>query len=98
MNYCRLAIVEIIHLGLSTPSIVRLTQALGSTALKSSRTAIGDYFDAESASILSDLERLLGGAYVCTKNFLAETTRFERSSAFANLAMKNGTVTYLQGV
>lgn len=59
---------------LSVPKIIDLATNLGSTALQSSSTALGPYLDAGSASIRSDLERLVLASYIATKDIFTDTT------------------------
>jgi len=90
---------EILEDALNTPSIYRLTQALGNSALKSAQTSLGPYFDAATASIHSDLTRLVLGAYFATINTLAETTMFDdRYEDIPNLAFDQTTKQYKDGV
>jgi len=49
---------------------------LGRAALASSSSALGTGFDAETASIQNDIERLVNASYIATRNVLAETTRY----------------------
>ncbi|MCJ1268264.1 hypothetical protein MMC22_008151 [Lobaria immixta] len=56
------------------PKIVNLATKLGATALQSGSTALGSILDAGSASIHSDLERLVLASYIATKNVLTDTT------------------------
>lgn len=70
------AMVFIFKSFLSQPRIIELVQSLGSKALKSAATSQGLFFDAGSSSLQSDLQRLILGAYIATKNTLAETTLF----------------------
>lgn len=56
------------------PMIVRLGQKLGSRALQSASTAVGQTFDAKSASMESDLHQLAAASYIATKNILTDTT------------------------
>jgi hypothetical protein len=81
------AMVLIFQNFLSQPRIVGLTQSLGAKALKSAATSQGYYFDAGSSSLQSDLQRLILGAYIATKNTLAETTMFNAKQypAISNL-------------
>lgn len=59
---------------LSGPKIVNLATKLGATALQSGSTALGRILDAGSASIHSDLERLVLASYIATKNVLTDAT------------------------
>jgi hypothetical protein len=72
-------------------------QALGTSALKSAAKALGRYFDAESSALHSDLERLVLGAYVATKNTLSETTMFSTQSADIPNAMMGNDSQILPG-
>lgn len=65
---------------LSTPMIITLATNLGASALQSSLTTLGPILDGSSASIHSDLERLVLASYVATKNVLTETTLFPTTS------------------
>lgn len=92
-------LVEVLEDALNTPSIFRLTQALGNSALKSAQTSLGAYFDAATASIHRDLTRLVLGAYFATRNTLAETTMFDdQYEDIPNLAFDQTTKQYKDGV
>jgi hypothetical protein len=69
---------EVFENTISIPVITLLIQNLGTSSLKSALSSIGKLIDAESARIDDDLTRLLLGAYVFTRNVLAETTMFDR--------------------
>jgi hypothetical protein len=61
---------------LSQPKIITLGTRLGASALLSAATAVGEYFDAATASVHSDLSRLVVASYIATTNTLADTTLF----------------------
>ncbi|OCK73696.1 hypothetical protein K432DRAFT_261432, partial [Lepidopterella palustris CBS 459.81] len=92
------ALVDVFKAALSVPRIINLAQALGTSALKSAATSQGYYFDAAASSIRADLERLVLGAYVATKNTLQETTMFSDAYGdIANLAYDQTTKQYKDG-
>jgi len=77
---------------LGTPRIVSIGRLLGLSALVSSTTSIGNIFDAESSSALSDLRRLVLSAYIATTNTLTDLTLYPedapgRDNGTANLAI-----------
>lgn len=72
------SLVAVFQRFLGVPRIVGLTQALGTTALKSATGSQGFYFDAQTSNLHDDLQRLILGAYSATKNTLQETTKFSR--------------------
>lgn len=64
---------------LGMPMIVSLGQRLGSRALQSASTAVGQIFDAGSASMESDLRQLVAASYIASKNILTDTTTINGS-------------------
>lgn len=64
---------------LGMPMIVSLGQRLGSRALQSASTAMGQTFDAGSASMESDLHQLVAASYIASKNILTDTTTINGS-------------------
>ncbi|OCL08180.1 hypothetical protein AOQ84DRAFT_439761 [Glonium stellatum] len=70
-------LIDILQQALGQPRIIGLAQALGTSALKSAATSQGYYFDAGASSLYQDVQRLVLGAYVATKNTMPETTMFE---------------------
>ena len=93
-------IQQIFQDALSIPRILVLALGLGNMALKSSQTFVGLYFDAQTATIHSDLQRLVYGAFISTRNVLAETTLFDRryENELPNLVVNQSTKQYLAGV
>lgn len=92
------ALVDVFQATLATPRIINLAQALGTSALKSAATSQGYYFDAAVSSIRADLERLVLGAYIATKNTLQETTMFSHPyDDIANLAYDSATKQFKDG-
>ncbi|KAE8448477.1 hypothetical protein EG329_009358 [Mollisiaceae sp. DMI_Dod_QoI] len=78
---------------LGLPRIINLGLSLGSTALKSATGVLGDHFDAQSSNLHDDLQRLVLGAYIGTKNTLQETTKFSRQyTDIPNRLNENGTI------
>lgn len=70
------------------PMIVRIGQMLGSRALHSASTAVGQTFDAKSASMENDLRQLAAASYIATKNILTDTTTINwRSLNLTNAAV-----------
>lgn len=92
--------VELLKESLSLPRIISLTQALGTSALKSASTSKGAFFDAGTSNIHSDLQRLVLGAYIATKNTLTELTLFPEvaGSQIPNLAFDQVTGRFKEGV
>jgi hypothetical protein len=92
--------VELFKASLSVPRIIGLTQALGTSALKSASTSKGVFFHAGTSSIHSDLQRLVLGAYMATKNTLTELTMFPEGadSHIPNLAFEQATGRFKEGV
>lgn len=72
---------------LKMPMIVSLGQRLGSRALQSASTAVGQTFDAGSASMESDLRQLVAASYIASKNILTDTTTINRSPRLNNAAV-----------
>jgi hypothetical protein len=92
-------LIDVLGNALNTPSIFKLTQALGGSALKSAQTSLGPYFDASTASIHSDITRLVLGAYFATRNTLVETTLFDDDfDDISNLAFDQTTKQFKDGV
>ena len=92
-------LVDILQAALSLPRIIYLAQALGTSALKSAATSQGYYFDAGASNLHDDLERLVLGAYVATKNTLSETTMFDHEyDDIPNLALDATAKQYKDGV
>ncbi|KAF2184172.1 hypothetical protein K469DRAFT_634349 [Zopfia rhizophila CBS 207.26] len=92
-------LVEVFKAALSQPRIIGLAQALGTSALKSAATSVGLFFDAETSNLHQDLQRLVLGAYVATKNTLAETTMFnDPPKDIPNLAFDQKTKQFKDGV
>lgn len=77
---------------LSGPKIVSLATQLGATALQSASTGLGQIFDAGSASIHSDLERLVLASYIATKNVLTDTTLIPTSTIPNLVKDSNGNI------
>ncbi|KAH6665113.1 hypothetical protein B0J14DRAFT_234982 [Halenospora varia] len=82
---------------LSTPRIINLAQSLGTTALKSATGSLGRYFDAQSSNLHDDLQRLVLGAYIATRDMLQETTRFSRQYSDISNLMHGGDGNLLPG-
>lgn len=82
------------------PVVALLTQNLGPSSLKSALTSGSTLIDAGSATIDGDLERITLGAYVYTKNALAEMTQFDRQweKDIPNLAYNYTANKYKEGV
>jgi len=92
-------LVDILQAALGQPRIIFLAQALGTSALKSAATSQGYYFGAGASNLHDDLERLVLGAYVATKNTLAETTMFnDEYDDITNLALDATAKQYKDGV
>lgn len=92
-------LVDILKAALGLPRIIFLAQALGTSALKSATTSQGYYFDARASSLRKDLERLVLGAYIATKNTLSETTMFNHKyDDIPNLALDATAKQYKDGV
>lgn len=73
---------------LSIPMIVSLGTSLGSRALQSASTILGQTFDAESASMEGDLRQLVAASYIASKNILSDTTTINRNlNTFKNAAV-----------
>ena len=87
LNALPIGLINVLQASLSIPRIISLTQTVGTMALKSSFGMQGRIFDAESASMASDIERLVLGAYIATKNVFLDATLFDHGSPdeFKNL-------------
>ncbi len=72
------ALIRIMAYSLTLPRIFDLTTSLGNSALKSAASPLGMYFDAEGSSTEADLQRLVFGSYIATKNTFSEATFFDR--------------------
>lgn len=64
---------------LGIPMILSLGTRLGSQALQSASTTLGQVIDAESASMESDLHHLVAASYIASKNILTDTTTINRN-------------------
>lgn len=64
---------------LGIPMIVYLGTMLGSQALQSSSTTLGQTIDASSASMESDLHHLVAASYIASKSLLTDTTTINRN-------------------
>ncbi|KAH8888942.1 hypothetical protein GQ53DRAFT_767084 [Thozetella sp. PMI_491] len=71
------------------PRIVNVAQRLVPSNLQSATTSLGGAFDASSASIKSDLERLVLASYIATTNTFTDTTLYPESGQ-ANSATVGG--------
>jgi hypothetical protein len=93
-------LVAVFKDALSFPRITRMAQTLGYFALKSAQTSQGLYFDAGTASIRNDLQRLILGSYVFTKNIFLESTLFDKryDQTIPNLAYNQTTRQFKDGV
>lgn len=89
------AMIAIFQRFLSAPRITSLIQGLDASALKSAATAKGTYFDAGSANLHDDLQHLVLGAYVATKNTLAESVLFNNPYSDIPNLLYNGTTNQL---
>lgn len=76
---------------LGMPMIVKIGMALGSRALQSASTAVGQTFQAESASMESDLRQLVAASYLASRNILTDTTTIKPSPKFNNTAVDQKT-------
>lgn len=64
---------------LGIPMIVYLGTMLGSQALQSASTTLGQTIDASSASMESDLHHLVAASYIAAKSVLTDTTTINRN-------------------
>lgn len=64
---------------LGIPMIVNLGTMLGSQALQSASTTLGQTIDASSASMESDLHHLVAASYIASKSVLTDTTTINRN-------------------
>lgn len=64
---------------LGIPMIVNLGTMLGSQALQSASTTLGQTIDASSASMESDLYHLVAASYIASKSILTDTTTINRN-------------------
>lgn len=64
---------------LGIPMIVYLGTMLGSQALQSASTTLGQTIDASSASMESDLHHLVAASYIASKSVLTDTTTINRN-------------------
>lgn len=76
---------------LGMPMIVGVGLALGSRALQSISTVVGQTFQADSASMESDLHQLVAASFIASKNFLIDTTTIKNSYMFNNTAVDRKT-------
>jgi hypothetical protein len=73
-------LADIIQSVMPYSMMVALGTGLGRSSLKSSTTsAVGYAFNAQTSSILQDLEYLIMASYIATKNIFVETTRFPQA-------------------
>ena len=79
-------LVDILISFLGSPVILKVGQHLQASALASTTTASGQYFDARGSSIHADLERLVQTAYVATVNTLTDMTLYPPG---ANTGLRN---------
>ena len=66
---------------LGIPMILTLGPMLGSGALQSASTTLGQIIDASSASMESDLRRLVTASYIASRNIFTDTTTINRNLA-----------------
>lgn len=71
---------------LGIPMIVSLGASLGNRALQSASTALGQVFDARSASMESDLGYLVAASFIASKNILTDATTTNRNRTSLNNA------------
>jgi len=83
---------------LGQPKIVTLGSRLGASALKSASSSLGGYFNASSASVYADLERLVFASYIATVNTLTDTTLFPTDSGIGNEVVDPATLLPFAGV
>lgn len=79
-------LVMIFNRSLGIPMIVSLGMRLGSQALQSASTTLGQYIDARSAGMESDLRHLVAASYIASKNILTDTTTINRNITTLNNA------------
>ena len=71
------------------PKIVDLGQSLGRGALLSSTTYLNGNFDAESSTIKKDIERLVLGAFVASRDIFRDSTMVSLNDRTKNAARMN---------
>jgi hypothetical protein len=64
---------------LSPPKILTVATHLGTRALESSTSSLGENFNANTSSLYNDFSRLVTTAYIASANTLTETTLFSRN-------------------
>ncbi|KAI9786689.1 MAG: hypothetical protein M1839_006240 [Geoglossum umbratile] len=65
------------------PKVVTVATRLGTRALESSTSSLGEFFNANTSSLFDDFSRLITTAYITSVNTLTETTLFSRN--FSNV-------------
>lgn len=78
-------LLKVLEAALFVPLVVKLGNASGDSALRSRTTSPNGVIDAGASSIASDMERLVLGSYVATKNVFADTTMYESNAGWPNL-------------
>jgi hypothetical protein len=88
------ALVNVLQSALGIPRIITLSQLAGTMALMSSFGMQGRTFNGGSASMTADINRLVLGAYMATKNVFLDATLIDRGpgNEFQNILL-NGTNT-----
>ncbi|KAH8745275.1 hypothetical protein F5883DRAFT_634108 [Diaporthe sp. PMI_573] len=67
------------------PMIVRLGNASGDSALRSRTTSPNGVIDAQASSIHDDMERLILGSFVASRNLFSDATMFGQSERYGNV-------------
>ena len=76
------------------PKIVDLGQSLGRGALLSSATYLNGNFDARSSTIKRDIERLVLGAFVASRDIFRDSTMVTQTDWIKNAARRNDSTPY----
>ncbi|KAL8372582.1 hypothetical protein RB595_002091 [Gaeumannomyces hyphopodioides] len=78
-------LLKVLEAAFATPLIVRLGNASGDSALRSRTTSPNGVIDAGASSISYDMERLIMGSFVATKNVFIDTTMYESNAGWPNM-------------
>ncbi|KAI1158471.1 hypothetical protein F5B18DRAFT_85289 [Nemania serpens] len=78
-------LLQVLQTAVNIPMLVTLGNASGDSALRSRTTSPNGVIDASASSIEADLERLLVGSFVATRNVFVDATMFASDGTWKNI-------------
>ncbi|GAB1316989.1 hypothetical protein MFIFM68171_07199 [Madurella fahalii] len=79
------SLLSMLEAAFTVPTIVRIGNASGDSALRSRTTSPNGVIDASASSIHDDLERLLVASFVASRNVFVDAIMFEQDGTYPNL-------------